>query len=195
MRALTRAIALALLAALLLAVPGAASASDDLWRLLKEGGQVVIMRHGTTTPGVGDPSGFRRDDCATQRNLSEVGREEARRVGAAFEARGIPVGEVLSSQWCRCVETARLAFGRSEHWRELDSLHEERDADPARTQAVRARVSERPRSGNLVLVTHGANILALTGIHPAQGEFLVLTPEGNGKFRVAGRVPPSALPR
>jgi phosphohistidine phosphatase SixA len=63
------------------------------------------MRHAVTTPGVGDPAGFRLDDCSTQRNLTDAGREDARRVGGTFRTRGIPVGRVLSSPWCRCLET------------------------------------------------------------------------------------------
>ena len=77
---------LALAAGLLVAWPGGASPSEAPWDLLKAGGQVVLLRHATTTPGVGDPPGFRVEDCASQRNLSEQWREEARRIGAAFRA-------------------------------------------------------------------------------------------------------------
>jgi broad specificity phosphatase PhoE len=183
--------------ALLLAVPllwpSAAGADEALWALLRGGGQVVLMRHATTTPGVGDPPGFRLGDCPTQRNLTDAGRDEARRVGAAFRDRGVPVGRVLSSRWCRCLETAQLAFGRVEPWDSLDSVFEDRHREPERTRAVRQAVSTRPADGNLVLVTHGANIVPLTGVNPAPGEFLVLTPEPGGRFRVAGRLAPSGL--
>jgi len=177
---------------LLALVPGAPG-GDALWDLLRGGGQVVVMRHATTTPGTGDPPGFRLDDCATQRNLTDAGRGEARRVGAAFRAHGIAVAGVRSSRWCRCLETARLAFGRVEPWRPLDSIFEDRSGEPEQTRAVRAVAGERPDGGNLILVTHGANILALTGILPAPGEFVVLTPEGGGRFHVAGRLAPAAL--
>lgn len=178
----------------LLATPAAAlAASETLWDLLRGGGQIVLMRHAITTPGVGDPPGFRLGDCATQRNLTEAGRQEARRIGSVFQDRGIPVGRVLSSRWCRCMETARLAFGRAEHWAALDSNFEDRNREPERTAAIRARASQRPEGGNLILVTHGANIVPLTGSQPAPGEFFVLTPEGGGRFRIAGRLAPSAL--
>jgi len=178
----------------LLAIPGAAFAGNEaLWDLLRGGGQIVLMRHTTTTPGVGDPPGFRLDDCATQRNLTEAGRQEARRIGAVFQDRGIPIGRVLSSRWCRCMETARLAFGRAEHWAALDSNFEDRNREPERTAAIRARANRRPESGNLILVTHGANIVPITGSQPAPGEFFVLTPEGGGRFRIAGRLALSAL--
>ena len=185
------------LASLLLgfSVPITAADSEALWALLRQGGQVVVIRHASTDPGVGDPPGFRLDDCSTQRNLSAAGREEARRIGEAFRARGIPVVQVLSSRWCRCLETARLAFGTVEPWPPLNSFFNHRGREPERTRAVQIRVGERPVSGNLVLVTHQVNITALTKISPAQGEMVVLTPQGDGKFRVAGRLAPAMPPK
>ena len=88
-----------------------AKANEALWAKLKAGGQVVLMRHAVTTPGVGDPAGMRLDDCATQRNLTDEGRRHARRTGDAFRERGIVVERLLASPWCRCLETAQLAFG------------------------------------------------------------------------------------
>jgi broad specificity phosphatase PhoE len=179
---------------LALVLPAPAGADDALWALLRGGGEVVVMRHAVTTPGVGDPPGFRLGDCPTQRNLTDAGRDEARRVGAAFRSRGVPVGRVLSSRWCRCLETAQLAFGRVEPWDALDSIFEDRHRERERTEALRQVLRARPVGGNLVLVTHGANIVALTGVSPAPAEFLVLTAEGDGQFRVAGRLTPAALP-
>ncbi|MGZ9058481.1 MAG: histidine phosphatase family protein, partial [Burkholderiaceae bacterium] len=106
----------------LLSLPSPAVADEALWSLLKKGGQVVMMRHAVTTPGVGDPPGFRLDDCGTQRNLTDEGRRDAQHVGAAFRARGIVVESVYSSPWCRCVETANLAFGKSEISTALSNL-------------------------------------------------------------------------
>jgi len=175
-----------------LALPIAAQDDQSLWALLQQGGQVIVTRHASTEPGIGDPPGFRLGDCTTQRNLSAAGREEARRIGEAFRARGIPIGRVLSSRWCRCLETARLAFGAVEPWPSLDSFFDDRSREPEQTRAVRARLGERSVSGNLILVTHQVNITALTGISPAQGEMVLLTPQGNGAFRVAGRLRPAA---
>src|SRR5262245_49115442 len=177
--------------AVLLLVPTLAAADESLRDLLRAGGRIVLMRHATTKPGVGDPPGFRAGDCPTQRNLTDAGRDEARRVGAAFRSRGIPIGRVLSSQWCRCLETARLAFGRVEPWEPLDSVFEDRAHEPERTGTVRRLASERPVDGNLVLMTHGANIMALIGVTPAPGEFVVLVPEAGGRFSVAGRLAPA----
>jgi broad specificity phosphatase PhoE len=181
---------LRLLAALLvLALPSSAGASEALWDLLAGGGQVVLLRHATTTPGVGDPPGFRVEDCPSQRNLSEPGRDEARRLGAAFRARKIPVGRVLSSRFCRCLETAQLAFGRAEPHPPLDNLIHDRSREPERAAAIRARAGTPPTSGNVILVTHGININAAVGIQPAQSEMIVITPRG-GAFEVRGRIPP-----
>jgi phosphohistidine phosphatase SixA len=135
-------------------IPDGASADEALWTLPKAGGQVVVIRHSSTEPGIGDPPGFRLDDCSTQRNLSAAGREEARRIGAAFRDRGVPVGRVLSSRWCRCLETTLLAFGTVEPWAPPDSFFDARSREPDRTRRVRQLAGERPDSGNLILVTH-----------------------------------------
>src|SRR5574339_1161581 len=93
------------LALFLVLVWGTAAADEKLWSLLRTGGQVVLIRHVVTTPGAGDPPGFRLEDCGTQRNLTDEGREHARRIGDEWRKRAIPVERVLSSRWCRCVET------------------------------------------------------------------------------------------
>jgi broad specificity phosphatase PhoE len=180
-------LAIALLAGVL-ALPAAAGASEALWSLLARGGQVVLIRHAITTAGVGDPAGMRLDDCATQRNLTDDGRRDARHLGAAFRARAIPVDRVLASPWCRCLETARMAFGRAEAWEPLGNLfgRSERQAD--QVAQLRPVVSE-PRAGsNLVLVSHGSTIHALTGVSPGTAEMVIVTPQGAGRFAVAGRL-------
>ena len=112
-------------ALLLLAAPalaGPAHADEGRWRRLVAGGQVVLLRHGTTTPGVGDPTGFRLDDCATQRNLTEAGREESRRIGAALKARAVQVERVLSYSLALPLGSTRQATRSRE--RSAGSLHE-----------------------------------------------------------------------
>jgi broad specificity phosphatase PhoE len=118
----------------------------------------VLVRHAVTTPGVGDPPGMRLEDCATQRNLSDEGRAEARRLGAAFRARGISVQRLLSSPWCRCLETARLAFGSPEVWTPLGNLF----GRPEHREEQVRRMREL--------------------------EMVILTPRGAGGFTVAGRL-------
>ncbi|MGH7264325.1 MAG: histidine phosphatase family protein [Candidatus Rokuibacteriota bacterium] len=186
MTARVRIVALVCLA---LAAPGTARASEDLWALLKAGGQVILIRHTITTPGVGDPPGMRLDDCSTQRNLSDDGRGDARRIGEAFRARGIPVARVLSSPWCRCLETAWLAFGvDAEPWTPLGNLFGRPERRAEQVAAMRARVGEPLTGGNLVLVSHGSTISALTGVSPGTGELVIVTPRGAGRFTVAGRL-------
>jgi phosphohistidine phosphatase SixA len=180
----------AALALALLALPVEAQASEALWNLLKAGGQVVIMRHAATDWMAGDQDTMRLEDCSTQRTLSDSGRDDARRIGDAFRTRGITVDDVRSSVWCRCLDTATLAFGAANAWLPLNSVFRNRDREPGQTRAVRELVSRHRGPGTLVLVTHQVNITALTGLHPVEGEMLVLTPRGDG-FTVAGRLKPS----
>lgn len=165
-----------------------ALADEALWKLITKGGQVLMIRHGLTTPGVGDPPGFRLEDCATQRNLSEEGRAEVRKLGAALQTRGVPIGEVLASPWCRCVETAQLAFGRSMRWDALSNVFGRPENVEAQLKRLRPRVAAYRGKANLVLVTHGSTTVALTGVSPAMGEIVVLSPGGKDGFRVAGRM-------
>lgn len=179
----------AALALALLALPVQSQADDALWALLKSGGQVVLMRHAATEATPGDRETMRIEDCSTQRNLSAEGRDDARRIGEAFRARSIVVDDVRSSAWCRCEETARLAFGGMRPWLPLNSILRDRTREPAQTRAVRELVS-RHHGGTLVLVTHQVNITVLTGLYPLEGEMLILTPRDDG-FTVAGRLKPS----
>lgn len=167
-----------------------ARANEALWQSLQQGGHVLFIRHALTTPGSGDPPRFKLEDCSTQRNLSDEGRAQARRMGEVLRARKVPVGEVLSSPWCRCVETARLAFGRAKSWDALSNLHARQQNANKQVRAIRPRIAAHAGKDNLVLVSHGSTVLALTGEHPAMGELLVLKPQPGG-FRVAGRL---ALP-
>lgn len=181
------AVALALALALL-SLSAAARADEPLWALLKAGGQVILVRHAITTPGVGDPPGMRLDDCASQRNLTDAGRAHARRLGDAFRARGIAVDRLLSSPWCRCLETARLAWGPAEVWPPLGNLYGRSERQAEQVREMRALVSERRAGGALVLISHGSTISALTGISPDPAEMVIVTPQGGGRFAVAGRL-------
>jgi broad specificity phosphatase PhoE len=166
-----------------------ALADDALWKLLQGGGQVVLIRHAVTDPGVGDPEGMRLDDCATQRNLNAEGRAHARRIGQAFRSRQVAVNRVLASPWCRCMETARLAFGEApQPTPALGNLFGRPQAAATQVAQMRLLVGEKPAAGNTVLVSHGSTIQALTGVSPAAGEMVVLTPAGSGRFRVAGSI-------
>ena len=182
--------ALAALALAVLACGAHAAAADvDAWTVLERGGQVVLMRHALTTPGAGDPPGMRLDDCSTQRNLSDEGRRHARAVGAALRKHKVPVDRVLTSPWCRCIETARLVFGDSgEVSRTLDNLFGRHENEARQVAALRALAVEWRGKGNLFLVSHGSTILALTGISPDTSEMVIVTPREAGAFAVAGRL-------
>ena len=168
----------------LLLLPGIAAGNEDLWSLLQGGGQIVLIRHALTTPGAGDPPGMRLDECHTQRNLSEEGRAHARRIGEEFRKRRIPVERVLSSPWCRCLETARLAFGKAEVSQPLSNLFGRPENRQKQTDQLKALIAQRPGKGNLVLVSHGSTILALTGVAPGTGEMVIVSRDG----KVAGRL-------
>ena len=167
----------------------AARGQEDSWAALRRGGHVAIMRH-ALAPGTGDPPGFRLDDCATQRNLSAAGRTQASRVGAAFRAHDVRPTRVLSSRWCRCLETARLLdLGEVEPFAPLDSFYEDRAAGPAQTEQALAALLDLPPTETWVLVTHQVNVTALTGVYPRSGQ-VVVARAGPGGLSVLGRLPP-----
>lgn len=180
---------LRLAAALILLVSAtAAEATEAGWALLRDGGHVVLLRHAMTT-GSSDPANFDVGDCKTQRNLSERGRQQARKVGALFAARAAETERVLVSRYCRTMETARLAYD--------DRLVEKSEAldvpspDPAAAEAQKAIVMKEIRdftgSGNLVMITHLENIIALTGQPAREGEALIVRPDGDA-LHVLGRI-------
>jgi broad specificity phosphatase PhoE len=179
--------AVRILALLFAVIAFQAGANDELWDRLRSGGQVVLIRHPLTEPGAGDPQGFRLEDCSTQRNLSDEGREHAKRIGAAFRLHRVPVERVLTSRWCRCVEAASLAFGAAEISDALANLFGRSAGRQKQLEELTALASARRSGGNLVLVTHGATVLALTRIPVNMGEIMVLTPKGEGRFALAGR--------
>jgi hypothetical protein len=176
-----------LFALLLLGLAPPAQA-EPAWDALREGG-IVLFRH-ALAPGGGDPQGMRLGDCATQRNLSAEGRAQAARIGQAFRERGIAVGAVLASGWCRTMETADLAFpGRATRETDFDSFFADRGTGPAQTEAAGRQLLGWSGPGVLFVSTHQVNITALTGIFPASGEGIVLA-RRDGELVVAGRIRP-----
>ena len=162
------------------------AAAQDVaaWAALARGGHVALMRH-ALAPGIGDPADFRLGDCTTQRNLSEAGREQARRIGERFRERGIEVSEVRSSRWCRCRETARLlGLGDVVPAPALDSFFRDRSTAERQTDAIRALIRGWKGEGNLVLVTHQVNITALVGGGVGSGEIVVVRADEAGLVRV-----------
>lgn len=167
---------------------GARAQATGFWDLLREGGNVVLLRHAITDPGVGDPPEFRLNQCSTQRNLSAEGRAQSRRLGEAFTQQRIALAEVRSSAWCRCVDTAQLAFGRHTVWTPLNSFFGGQGERDAQTRDVLAAVKGLRTPANWMLVTHQVNITALTGEGVAMGEVLVTRPDATGnRLRVLAR--------
>ncbi|WP_119157520.1 histidine phosphatase family protein [Caldimonas tepidiphila] len=176
-----RLLLLAGLGALAQVLPGRLrAATPELAAALREGGTALLLRHARTVPGTGDPPGFRLEACATQRNLSEAGREQSRRIGQWFAAQGLRPAAVRSSRWCRCLDTARLAFGAVEPWAALDSFFDDRSSEPRQSAALREALAAIGPGRFEVWVTHQVNITALSGEIPAMGEALAIASGRDG---------------
>ena len=164
----------------LLAAPWLAQAQPDaLDARLRAGACVVLFRHAQTDPGIGDPPGFRMDRCSTQRNLSAEGRAQAERIGQWFKLRGLEPSAVKSSAWCRCKDTADLAFGRHRVWPALNSFFGEYHTRDAQTAQLRAALKGMPAGEFEVWVTHQVNMTTLTGEGMMVGEAVIV--DGQGK--------------
>jgi hypothetical protein len=158
--------------------------------LLRRGGVVMAFRH-ARAPGTFDPPGMRLDDCRTQRNLDDDGRTQARRIGQWFTDRGLQPARLRSSPWCRCVDTATLAFGPPEVWPVLGSTHGQSEGtNQASLAALRQALAAagRQRGRFEVWVTHMFVLSALTGEHSDSGEGLVLGTAADGSPRVLARL-------
>src|SRR4029453_127630 len=182
-------LALTALAISLIAAPAAVGDdSRETWTPLVNGGHVALIRHGNAPPGYGDPPGFKIDDCTTQRNLDDRGRGQARALGAAFRQHGVRVDKVLSSPWCRCLETAELlALGPVDNtWAVAAS-----DRSPERLGPFKQMVSTWRGPGTLVVVPHAVAVQTPVGDMPAQAETVVLRPRRGPEpgVDVAGRIP------
>ncbi len=167
-------------------VVSSAQAAEPIWDVLRLPGAVVVLRH-SYAPGAFDPPDAKLDDCSTQRNLDESGRAQAVRVGEAFRRNGIQVGTVLSSPRCRCLDTARLAFGRVEPWVVLQGALRDAELRRRLVAEIKKRIAEHRDGPPLVLVTHGSVVTDLTGLSVKMGEFVVLRPAADGSHAVAGR--------
>ena len=164
-----------------------AEATEAVWEALRAPGSVVVLRH-SYAPGAFDPPDARLDDCSTQRNLDEKGRAQARRIGEAFRQNLIAVGAVLSSPRCRCMDTARLAFGQAQAWDVLQGALRDEELRRRLVAEIRQAMSAHRDGPPLVLVTHGLLITDLTGSRVQMGEFIVLRRAADGSHTVAGQL-------
>ncbi len=178
-------------AAALAALPRVASAAE-VEPLLREGGVIIAFRH-ALAPGTFDPPEFRLGDCRTQRNLSDGGRAQARRMGEWFEARRLKPARVRSSPWCRCVDTAQLAFGSAEVWPALGSPRgatETTNAESLRTLRTALANATRQRGRFEAWVTHMFVLSDLAATGSSSGEGLVLRAGPDGAVQVLARLAP-----
>lgn len=169
-------------------LPAVARAEATAVERLRRGGVVAAFRH-ANAPGTYDPPGFRLGDCSTQRNLDETGREQARRLGAWFRDRRLRPAAVRSSPWCRCLDTARLAFGEAEPWGALGSPRGSADEAGPQT-ALRIALAGIGPGRFEVWVSHQFTLSALAGGGTASGEGLLLAARPNGSVELLARLPP-----
>lgn len=157
----------------------------EAFALLKKPGHFALMRH-ALAPGVGDPNNFSLKDCRTQRNLSEKGREQAKKIGDQFRKHGIETAAVYTSQWCRCKDTATLmALGKVNGLPLLNSFFLERDREEKQMAALRTWMQARKNASPAILVTHQVVVTSLTDVFPDSGEIVVIeVSESDGQVSI-----------
>lgn len=177
-----------LAAACTLAAQPAAAQDDALYAALGADGHLGLMRH-STAPGSDDPPGFTLGDCSTQRNLSAAGRAQAAAVGDRLRDHGIDAARVVSSQWCRCRDTAELLdLGPVEELASLNSLVSYPGASARMTRELRDWIAAQDLGEPTLLVTHQVNIGALVGAYPREGEIVVVRPASDGSLEIVGTI-------
>ena len=146
------------------------------WDPAKEGDKIILIRH-SKAPGVGDPPGFKIKDCTTQRNLSKEGINQSKKIGKLFKINQIKIDQVLSSQWCRCKDTAKYAFKNYKEFSALNSTFQAPYDKNAKKQIKELKNYIQKWNGNgsnLVLVTHYVIITAITDVAPRSGEIVII---------------------
>ena len=161
------------------------SASDNLVNQLKEGGKIVMIRH-AYAPGSGDPDKFLIEDCSTQRNLNQQGIKQSKTIGSFFKKNKIPVDIVLSSEWCRCKDTAFYAFKNFKTNSFLNSFYDPRFQKNKTKQIIQLKdyIKRRKGNKNLILITHYVVINEILNVSPNSGEIIV----SDNEFNVIGKL-------
>ena len=160
--------------------------SEQPWAPAKEGDKVIFIRH-SLAPGGGDPSGFEISNCKTQRNLNQAGINQSKKIGKLFKEKKISIDQVLSSQWCRCKDTAKYAFG---NYREFTALNSTFQSPYNRNEGKQLKelynfVKKWDGKGkNLILITHYSIITAVTTAVPSSGEIII----ADKNFKVLGTI-------
>jgi phosphohistidine phosphatase SixA len=165
----------------LLALPANANLATDL----QDGQHVLLMRH-ADAPGYGDPAGYQLNNCSTQRNLGDKGRKQAVLIGEWLSSQGVKSAKVLSSPWCRCLDTAKLLNkGSVSTATALGSFFDDMSQEKKQTQNLEKLIQSELQSNPnkpLILVTHHVNIQALTGKVVNVGDMVLVKVDKNGKY-------------
>ena len=163
-------------------------ANEKLWDAFKSGNHIILIRH-AFAPGFSDPENFNVKDCTTQRNLNNTGRNQARRIGDLFRMQGIQYTKIYSSQWCRCLETAKLLkLGNVKILKSLNSFFEYFERKEKQTTATQEWIRNTSLDTPTVLVTHLVNIVALTDNSPSSGELVFVKRTTKGKLILIGTI-------
>ena len=151
-----------------------ADTEDQILENLNKGGNLIFIRH-AYAPGNGDPDNFDIEDCSTQRNLSDNGREQAKNIGDFFKHNNIQIDLVISSEWCRCKETALIGFGKFEKKNFLNSFYSTKFMKNKKTQIkdLKEYINNWKSDKNLVLVTHYVVILDALNYSAGSGEIVI----------------------
>ncbi len=161
------------------------TASDTLISKLQDGGKIIIIRH-AYAPGSGDPDNFLINDCSTQRNLNKIGIQQSKRIGNFFKKNKIPIEIVLSSEWCRCKDTALYAFHDFKTISFLNSFYDNKFLKNKVKQMneLKEYITKWKADKNLILITHYVVINELLNISSNSGEMIIF----DQKFNVIGKL-------
>ena len=155
--------------------------SEVNWEPAKKGDKIILIRH-SLAPGGGDPPSFKIKDCSTQRNLSYEGIKQSKKIGKLFKIKKIKIDQVLSSQWCRCRDTAKYAFNKFKEFSALNSTFQSPfdKNELKQLKEIKSFVKAWDgKSKNLILVTHYSIITAITNAAPRSGEIVVTDKDFN----------------
>ena len=169
-------------------VLAAPAGEQVLVELMRKGGVVLMIRH-ALAPGIGDPEDFKVDDCSTQRNLNDVGRDQARSIGEWLRSRGITRARVYSSQWCRCLDTARLLdIGPVTELPALNSFFERPQDREPNLAALRDFISQNKDEQLIIMVTHQVTISGITDEWTDSGHGKLVKQGNNGQVELLGQL-------
>ena len=163
----------------------------ELIASLKKGGHVIYVRHTTTDVSKTDQNREDLSDWTMQRNLSDKGRKEAVSIGLAFRALGIPVGDIITSPYCRCIETGKLAFGKAQASKDLAfSVGEDKKDAEQLAKALKLMLGTKPAGqSNTVLISHSGNLQDAANLFPKpEGVTIIFKPQGNNAFEFVQRI-------